>query len=78
MEWIMTDEPASLVLEYLRRIDRKVDTVMDDTRSLNVRMSVIERHLAAFHGSDVEQTSEIARLKQRVDRIEDRLELRDT
>ena len=73
----MAEEPANIVLEYLRRIDRKVDTIADDMGSLNVRMLAVERHLAGFHASDVDQTGEIARLKLRVDRIEDRLDLQE-
>lgn len=71
----MADDPRDLVLEYLRRIDRKVDTVSDDVRSLTTRISAMEQHFAGFHSSDVDQTGEIARLKVRVERIERRLDL---
>ena len=29
----MAEEPANIVLEYLRRVDRKVDTIADDISS---------------------------------------------
>lgn len=73
----MAEEAPNIVLEYLRRIDRKVDTVIDDVRSLNLRMGSIEHHLSGVHASDVDQTSEIDRLKRRVDKIERRLELNE-
>ncbi len=71
----MAEEPPTIVLEYLRRIDRKVDVIDERVGRLELRMSSIDHHLAGAHMTDVCQTSEIERLKSRDDRIERRLEL---
>jgi len=71
----MADEPRDIVLEYLRRIDRRMESVAEDVKSLGTRMLSVEKHLAAFHTAGSDQMGEIARLKVRVDRIEQRLEL---
>jgi hypothetical protein len=73
----MADEPQNLVLEYLRRIDRKVDGLLEDFRLFNVRVVANESQVAGLHVSDVAQNSEIDRIKTRLDRIERRLELTD-
>jgi hypothetical protein len=41
------------------------------------RLGIIEGHVANFHGSEAAQNAEIDRIKQRLDRIERRLELVD-
>jgi hypothetical protein len=73
----MTDGSDNIVLEHLRhvrqqlqRLDEKVDTVI-------LRLGIIEGHVANFHVSEAPQTVEIDRIKQRLDRIERRLELVD-
>jgi hypothetical protein len=73
----MADEPQNLVLEYLRRIDHKVDGLLEDFRLFNVRVVANESQVTGLHVSDVAQISEIDRIKTRLDRIERRLELTD-
>jgi tetrahydromethanopterin S-methyltransferase subunit G len=65
------------VLEHLRRIDRKVDGVLEEFRHFNLRVGSIENHTVALHLSDVQQDGEIDRIKKRLDRIERRLEFAD-
>lgn len=55
----MAEEPPNIVLEYLRRIDRKVDVIDERVGRLELRMSSIDHHLAGAHMTDVGQTSEI-------------------
>ena len=69
----MADEPTSVVLEHLRQIRSLLDGITGDVRGLNGRMDAMERHLSGFDTSDIE----IARLKLRVKRIEDRLDSPD-
>jgi hypothetical protein len=57
----VSDEPDSVVLRYLRRIDEKLDRVIDDVRDLKVRATSIEAGLVGVH--------------RRLDGIEKRLEL---
>ena len=71
----MADEPTNLMLEQLRRIDRKVDGVLDEVRHLNLRMGSVERIMSGHFASDVDQNLEIDRIKDRLVRIERRLEL---
>lgn len=71
----MSADVDNIVLEHLRHIRAKVDTLSDDMRSLYLRMGSLEQHMAAFHTTDIDQNIELDRLKRRVDRIEQRLEL---
>jgi hypothetical protein len=64
----MADEPDNLVLTLLRRMDQKLDRVIDDVHDLKVRMTSVEEGLAGIH-------RRLDRLEIRVDRIERRLEL---
>ncbi len=66
----MADEPDNLVLNMLRRIDGKMDRVIDDVHDLKVRMSSVEEGLAGVN-------RRLDRMDLRVDRIERRLELTD-
>ena len=74
----MADEPANIVLEHLRRIDRKADDLVGDMRQVILRLGSIERHMAGLNISEIGQNAEIDRIKQRLDRVERRLELTDS
>jgi hypothetical protein len=71
----MATEPESLVLEHLRHMRGKLDGVADDVKLLGLRMAAMERHMAGMYTSETYQSDELDRLKRRVDRIEQRLEL---
>jgi len=71
----MADEPESLIFEYLRRFDRrlndfdaKLDRVLDDLHTLKVRMTGVEENLVGVQ-------RRIDRLEERTERIERRLDL---
>ncbi|PZA12110.1 hypothetical protein DNX69_08800 [Rhodopseudomonas palustris] len=66
----MADEPDNLVLTYLRRMDAKLDRVIDDVHDLKVGMTGVEEGLAGVN-------RRLDRLEVRVDRIERRLDLAD-
>jgi hypothetical protein len=66
----MTDDVANLILERLRPIDAKLDTVIDETRELRLRVTAIEVQIGAT-------SSHLDRLDARVARIERRLDLVD-
>ncbi len=74
----MADEPDSLVLRYLRRIDEKLDRVIDDVRDLKVRMTAVEERLAGLDRSIAGVNRRIDRVEERLDRIERRLDLVDS
>ncbi len=71
----MADDPKDLVLEIVRRIDRKVDDVGDRLGRVELRLSVVEGHLGSIVLSEGGQNADLDRLKARVERIERRLEL---
>ena len=73
----MTDETTNIVLEHLRHIRARVDDLTADMRQVILRLGALERHGAGLHISNVNQNSEIDLVKQRLDRIERRLELTD-
>jgi len=74
----LADEPDSLVLEYLRRFDRrmsefdlKLDRIHDDVRDLKIRMTSVEENLVGVQ-------RRLDRIEDRIDRIERRLGLVDS
>ena len=60
-------EPVDLTLNMLRRIDEKLDRVVEDVRDIKVRVTAIEEAQAGIH-------RRLDRVDTRLDRIE-RLEL---
>jgi hypothetical protein len=66
----MTAEPDNIVLALLRRIDGKVDRLIDDVNDLKARPSAVEENLAGVH-------RRIDRLELGAERIERRLDLAD-
>jgi tetrahydromethanopterin S-methyltransferase subunit G len=71
----MTEDTSNVVLEHLRYIRTRLDSVETAVQQLTMRFSAVEGHIAADHVNEAVQNSEIDRLKLRVDRIERRLEL---
>jgi hypothetical protein len=41
----MADEPDNIVLVYLRRIDTKLDRLVEDVRDLKIRVTGVEKRL---------------------------------
>lgn len=64
----MAEEPDNLVLQLLRRMDTKLDRVLEDVSDLKVRMTHVEEGLAGVN-------RRLDRLEARIDRIEQRLDL---
>ncbi len=64
----MVDQPDNIVLIYLRRLDEKLDRVVDDVRDLKVRVTGVEEGLAGIN-------RRLDRVETRLDRIERRLDL---
>ena len=61
-------EPDNVVLAYPRRIDEKVDRVIDDVRDIKVRVTNLEQGQAGIQ-------RRLDRVEARLDRIERRLDL---
>lgn len=73
----MTEETTNLVLEHLRHIRARVDSLDERMGRVELRLSVIEQTLGGLYtmaGSDRESYQALAR---RVERIERRLELNE-
>lgn len=80
----MANPDRNLVLEHLRHIRGRVDQIGEDVHDLKQRMNALERgqarmlgHSAELYGDQVTQQSSIDRIRDRLDRIERRLELVD-
>lgn len=77
----MGDQPDSLMLVMLRRLDAKMDRVVDDLADLKRRMTSLESQLG--HQVATEQSHSAAtmarldRIDDRLDRIKGRLELQE-
>jgi archaellum component FlaC len=66
----MADEPESVLLEYMRRSDRKLNDLIDDVREVKIRMTGVEEGLAGVN-------RRLDRVEARIERVERRLELTD-
>jgi predicted nucleic acid-binding Zn-ribbon protein len=64
----MADKPDNITLVMLRRIDQKLDRLIDDVHELKVRMTSVEENLAGVQ-------RRIDRLEDRMERVERRLDL---
>lgn len=71
----MANEANSLVLEHLRHIRTVVDETREDVKRLVLRTGLIEQNFATSQVSEAGQNLEIDRIKERLNRIERRLEL---
>ncbi|WMT71501.1 hypothetical protein [Bradyrhizobium sp. Ash2021] len=66
----MTDQPDSIVLAMLRKIDQRTERMADDLQDLKVRVTGVEEGLAGVN-------RRLDRLEHPMERIEKRLELSD-
>jgi chromosome segregation ATPase len=81
----LSDEPDSLILRLLRRIDDKVDRLIESVgdlkgrvTSLEERTSRVQAELASIHSDFAGQSVRIDRIEGRLERIERRLDLSET
>ena len=66
----MANEPDSIVLAILRKIDQRTERMAEDLHDLKMRVPSVEEGLAGVN-------RRLDRLETRVERIEKRLELTD-
>ena len=71
----MSDSPDNLVLTLLRRLDAKLDRLIDDVQDLKHRMTSVERQLGDLRSDMAGMSARIDRLETRIDRIEQRLDI---
>ncbi|MCR6643411.1 MAG: hypothetical protein NVV62_02175 [Terricaulis sp.] len=73
----MAKEPDNLVLEHLKAIRKDTADLKEGQDRVELRLASIEGHIAAFQLSETRQNSELDKLRQRIERLEKRLELAD-
>lgn len=71
----MSDEPDSLVLRYLRRLDEKIDALKSDVAELKADNLAMKNMMAGFFQNEIAQDSALLTIKERLDRVERRLDL---
>ena len=64
----MAEEPDNLVVRYLRRIEEKMDRLVDDMHDIKVRLTAVEEGLVGVQ-------RRVDRMESRLDRVERRLDL---
>ena len=70
----MSDEPDSLVLRYLRRIDQRTEKLETDMREVKERLGGLEHQMSLVHRDLAGLHADVVRLDQRIDRVDVRLE----
>jgi len=77
----MNEDPENLTLVFLRRLDGKLDRLIEDMREVKLRLTTVETtlgNLAATEMSHYAITSgRTDRIDDRLDRMEKRLDLRE-
>jgi archaellum component FlaC len=67
----MAEAPDNIVLVYLRRIDERVERLVDDMQDIKMRLTAAGKAIAGLN-------RRIGRIDLRLERIERRLELTPT
>src|SRR6267154_250620 len=74
---VMADDPNTIVLKLLRRLDVKMDRIFVEIQDVKRRITSLEGQVALLHGDFAGQSIRIDRIEERLDRIETRLGLID-
>ena len=80
----MSDEPETIVLVHLRRLDAKMDRTIESVDNLATRMSIVDSGLASvrsetagLHHAYAAVESELDQIRTRLDRTDRRRDLQD-
>ncbi len=71
----MAEEPDNIMLRYLRRLDEKTDRMADAIADMAVDIRSMKTHMAGFMQNEVVHDSAIASIRDRLSRLERRLDL---
>jgi uncharacterized protein YdcH (DUF465 family) len=78
----MSDQPENLALIFLRRLDSKMDRVLEDMGDVRHRLTTLELQVAQLASTEASHYAGLAqradRMDRRLDRIEQRLDLVET
>jgi uncharacterized membrane protein YccC len=72
---VMSDMPDNLALTLLRRLDGKMDRLIDDVHDLKHRVTSVERQQGEVRVDLAGVSGRLDRIEVRIDRIERRLDL---
>ena len=73
----MNDNVENLILEQLRRMDKRLVDIVEDVQHLKTRVSAVDEHLAGVMISLSGINNRMDRFDERMSRIERRLDLTD-
>jgi predicted nuclease with TOPRIM domain len=73
----MADKTSDLILEHLRTLRLEVGELRADVRDMRGRLTSLEVSAANLHGDFAGQSERIDRVEGRLERIENRLLLRE-
>jgi regulator of replication initiation timing len=73
----MMVEPDHLVLEQLRAIRGEISKLVNEMQTMRVEVTAMRQHMAAMMTIQEHDHFDIAGIKNRLERIEKRLELAD-
>lgn len=71
----MSDQPDNLILVYLRRLDEKLDRVIERLDDLTHRVTSLELKVSLLHNDSAHQSERIDLIEGRPGRIQRRLDL---
>jgi hypothetical protein len=71
----MSDQPENPTLVYLRRLDQKLDRLLEQAADLAQRVTSPQTKAASLRGDFANRSLRIDRIEVRLDRIERRLDL---
>jgi septal ring factor EnvC (AmiA/AmiB activator) len=74
----VSDDRADLMLEILKSIQQDIGEIKHELSSVGTRVAALEDHFRGTLTTLYGIQADVSRLKDRVDRIEHRLGLRDT
>jgi hypothetical protein len=66
----MADDPSNHTLELLRRMDAKLDRIIDDVGDLKVRVTSLEENYAAMNRRLDRMERDMHQVKRRLDLVE--------
>jgi hypothetical protein len=70
----MVDEPNNIVLEHLRHIRSKVDSIDQRAGFVELRLSTVESHMIGLIRAETDHHADLEQLNRRMARMERRLD----
>ncbi len=74
---LMSDEPDSIILRYLRRLDERTERIESKVGDLATRLTSVEEQVSLLRSDMVHVQHRLDKVEDRLGRIEKRLDLID-